>query len=45
VALLAFLAFACGALAVALYREHARAECFRDAADVGVSPEKCEPAR
>ena len=44
-ALLAILAFACGALAVALHREHARAQCYRDAAEVGVSPEKCEPAR
>jgi hypothetical protein len=40
--LLAVLAFACGALAVALRHEHAREECFRDAAEVGVGPERCE---
>jgi hypothetical protein len=39
--LLVVLAFACGVLAIALGREHARAECFRDAAEVGLDPEKC----
>jgi hypothetical protein len=39
--LLIVVAFACGALAVALRHEHARVECYRDAAEVGVDPDKC----
>jgi len=31
--LLAILAFACGALAVALWREHARADCWQAAVE------------
>jgi hypothetical protein len=41
VLLLIVLAFTCGALAVALQREHARAECLQDAADLGLTPDKC----
>jgi hypothetical protein len=36
---LAVLAFPCGA--VALRHEHARAECFGDAAEISLDPEKC----
>jgi hypothetical protein len=36
-AALAVLAFTCGALAVALRHEHARADCWREVAENGVA--------
>jgi hypothetical protein len=37
------LALMCAALAVAWAREHRAAECYRDAAEIGLQPDGCRP--